>query len=115
MEKLIWIFQKSIIRLMYIFRSGLVTSTIQTSFSGYQQTFYDLIGSSQASGGAQELSGPVHVDLNKPAVGKLWDGVSRLIQAATAWMVPFLKLFGVKEGNGLSPFSVNTKTTGDLV
>ena len=30
-------------------------------------------------------------------------------------MVPFLDLFGVEEGNGLSPFAVNIDTPGGLV
>ena len=73
MEQLIRIVYNIIIRLMSIFRSGIATSRIHTSFSGYQQTFSDLIGSSQESGGAQESSGPVNVDLNQPSVGQLLD------------------------------------------
>ena len=53
MEQIIRIVQKSIIRLMSIFRSGIFTSRSQTSFSGYKETFSNLISSSQASGGAQ--------------------------------------------------------------
>ena len=52
----------------------------------------------------------MHVELNQPVVGQLWDEASGVLQAATAWMVPLLKLFGAEEGNGLSPFSVNTET-----
>ena len=115
MEQLIRILQKSTIRLMSIFRSGLVTPRSQTSFLGYQKTFSDFISSSQASGGAQESSGPVNVDLNQLAVGQLWDEASRVTQAATAWMVPLLNLFGVEEGNGLSPFDIKINTLGDLV
>ena len=52
MEQLIRIVQKSIIRIMYIFKIGLGTSRIKTSFLGYQQNFSDLISSSEASDGA---------------------------------------------------------------
>ena len=113
MEQLIRIVQNSIIRLMYIFRSGLVTPRIQTSFLGYQQTFSDLISISQASGGAQESIGTLHVELNQLAVRQLWYEVSGVLQMEC--MVPLLKLFFVKEGNGLSPFTVNIDTLGGLV
>ena len=82
---------------------------------GYQKTFSDLINRSQASGGVQESSGPLHVYLNQLDVGQFWDEVSVLLQAAMVWMVPFLNLFGVEEGNGLSPFDVNIDTPGGLV
>ena len=96
MEQLIWILQKIIIGLLSVSRNGLVTSRIQTSFLGYQQNFPNLISSSQASYGAQESSGLVNVDLNQPDVGQLWDEVSGLLQASTAWVVPFLRLFGAE-------------------
>ena len=95
MEQLIRIVRNSIIRPMSIFRSALVTSISQTSFLGYHQTFSDLIISSKEIGVAQESSGPVHVDINQLAVGQLWDEVSGLLKVSTAWMVPFLILFGV--------------------
>ena len=46
MEQIIRIVQKSIIILMYIFRSGIVTSRSQNLFSVYQKTFSDLISRS---------------------------------------------------------------------
>ena len=71
MEQLIRILQKSIIKLISIFRSGLDTSRNQTSFPGYQKTFPSLISISQAIVGVQESSGPVNVDINQPVVGQL--------------------------------------------
>ena len=71
MEQLIQILQKIIIKLISIFRSGIDTSRNQTSFPGYQKTFPNLISISQASGGVQESSGPVNVDINQPVVGQL--------------------------------------------
>ena len=36
------------------------------------------------------------------------------MQAATEWMTPFLKLFGVEEGNGISPFAVEIRSPAEL-
>ena len=52
--------------------------------------------------------------LNQPYFGKLWDEVSGVIQAKTAWLVYLLDLFEVEEVNGISPFAVNINTPGDL-
>lgn len=52
-------------------------------------------------------AGPIEVDLDMPAVHQLWPEVSRVIRMATAVTLPFLKLFGVEDGNGLSPFAVD--------
>ncbi len=49
------------------------------------------------------MSGPVNVDLMSPAEYQLWPEVRGVIETVNAWMQPFLKLFGVKDGNGLSP------------
>ena len=57
----------------------------------------------------------MHVDLNKPALGQLSYEVSGVLQASTAWMVTFLNLFGFKQGNRLSPFTINIETPGNLV
>ena len=57
----------------------------------------------------------MNIHLNQPYFGKLWDEVSGVLQANTAWMVDFLDLFGVEEVNGLSPFAVKIETPGDLV
>ena len=55
------------------------------------------------------------VDLDEKAVDQLWSEVKGVMEVALAWMKPFLKLFGVEEGNGLSPFAVGIDSPSDLV
>jgi hypothetical protein len=38
-----------------------------------------------------------------------------VIEVANSWMMPFLSLFGVEAGNGLSPFAVTINTPSDLL
>ena len=49
----------------------------------------------------------LEVDLERPPVEHIWPEVMGIILAVNAWMVPFLKTFGVEKGNGLSPFAVS--------
>ena len=56
----------------------------------------------------------MHVELEEPAVDQLWDEFHRVIKATTELMVPFLDLFGVEEGNGLSPFDTEINTPEEL-
>ncbi len=73
----------------------------KTSFKGYQQTFPDFLDSLQA-GSDGVLTGMVSIDLDKKAVYQLWDEVKGTIKISNAWMMQFLKMFGVVEGTGLS-------------
>jgi hypothetical protein len=113
MEQLIRIVDKSNIRLESIFQSGLVTSRSKTTFKGYQQTFPEFILALQA--GSDGVSGgPVEIDLDEPAVDQLWEEVKGVIEVANSWMIPFLGMFGVVEGNGLSPFATSIDSPSDL-
>ena len=47
------------------------------------------------------------VDLERPPVNQIWPEVMGIILAVNAWMVPFMKTFGVEKGNFLSPFDVS--------
>ncbi len=49
-----------------------------------------------------------------PAVNQLWTEFSKIVKTANAVVVPFLKLFGVEEGNGLSPFARTFDSPNDL-
>ena len=60
-------------------------------------------------------AGPIDVDDSIPAVDQLWDQVNGVINACNAWINPFLKKFGIEEGNGLCPLVLgNYKTPKDL-
>ena len=112
-EQLIRINQKTDIRLGAIFESDLVTTRSNSSFKGYQRTTPEFLESMKSDSSA-DAAGPVDVDLEKPAVDQLWDEVKGIIDVVNACMVPFLKLFGVEDGNGLSPFATNVATPNDL-
>ena len=49
----------------------------------------------------------VKVDLEQLPAEHIWPEVMDIILAVNAWMVTFLKAFGVEKGNGLSPFAVS--------
>ena len=57
-------------------------------------------------------SGPIDIDLTKPAVDQLWDTVQGILSFGTNLMQPFLDVFGSEVGNGLSPFAVDIETPG---
>jgi hypothetical protein len=59
-------------------------------------------------------SGPVDVDPAKEVVHQLCDDVKGVIDQGVTLMMPFLQLFGVVEGNGLSPFVTNIEKPSDL-
>ena len=71
MEQLIWIFQKSIIKLQAILKTRLVTSISNIAIKGYQKSFPDFIESAQSSNKSNKTCGPVHDDLEEPAVKQL--------------------------------------------
>ena len=110
-EQLIRIIQKVNIWVNAIFEGGLVTSRSKSVFSGYQSTFPEFIGNMMEG---STTSGPVEVSLVETAVVQLWDEVSGIIYAVNSLILHFLALFGVEEGNGLSPFAQNFSTAADL-
>ena len=110
-SQLIQIHQKTNIKLDAMFDSGLVMSRSSSSFSGYTNTIDDHVKSLRAK---HNMCGPITVDLKKPAVDQLWDSVSDIITNGNRMMLPFLKLFGVVEGNGLSPFATDITSANDL-
>ena len=58
------------------------------------------------------------VDLERPHVEHIWLEVMDIILAVNAWMVPFLKKFGVEKGNGISTLAVSIDiphAVGELV
>lgn len=60
-------------------------------------------------------AGPVEVEQHMPAVTQLWSEFSRIVKTTNDVMLPFLKLFGVEEGNGISPFARTFDTPSDLI
>ena len=60
-------------------------------------------------------AGPVEVDLHMPAVTQLWSEFRKNAKTTNDVMLPFLKLFGVEEGNGVSPFARTFDTPSDLI
>lgn len=105
MEQLIRIVQKAIIKNNALFESGLEAfrSKSRKGYTASMTSFVDNMKNESTT------CGPVHIDLNKPAVHQLWDTVYGIISFGTKLMVPFLKVFGSDEGNGLSPFAVDIK------
>ena len=97
MEQLIQIVQKAKIKNNVIFELGLEAfrSKSRKGYTASMTSFVDNMKNESTT------HGPVHIDLNKPAVHQLWDTVYGII---------FLKVFGSDEGNGLSPFAVDIKT-----
>jgi hypothetical protein len=106
MEQLIRIVQKSLIRLDVIFESNLVALR-SMGFKGYQGLFPDFLAALRVKKYNYDDAGKVEVNINNPVVGQLWDEVMGLLAFTRSVMVPFLKVFGVVEGHGLSPFAVN--------
>lgn len=113
-EQLFRIVQKCMLRNECIFESNLATHRSKGGGSGYQATFSDFIKSLQnealeADNNNKEKSnscrGPVHVNTHEPAVHQLWDVVKGQLKEINNTMKPFLKSFGIEEGNGLSPFA----------
>ena len=60
-------------------------------------------------------AGPVEVDLDMPAVTQLWPEFCKIVRTTNAVMLPFLKLFGAVDGNGISPFARNFENPSDLI
>ena len=58
---------------------------------------------------------PINVDPYIPVGIHLWPEIKSIIFNFNQFMKPFLKIFGVEEGNGLSPFSVDMDIPADLI
>eukprot|EP00957_Ditylum_brightwellii_P023429 1768543-Ditylum_brightwellii.AAC.1 len=56
----------------------------------------------------------VEVGLIESPVANIWPEVKVVIDTMSAWMVPFLKIFGIEKRNGLSSFDVCTDSTNDI-
>ena len=50
-----------------------------------------------------------------PPVTQLWSEFSKIVKTTNDVMLPFLKMFGVEEGNGISPFARNFENPSDLI
>lgn len=103
LEQLIGIVDKTKIRFDAIYSSGLVTARSNCTLKGYLSTFREYVETLKQAASKQPSSGPVVIDDSKAAVHQLWDEVKGVIEAVNTYMKPFLQLFGIEEGNGLSP------------
>ena len=106
--------QTSVIKLDSIFSGGFVTIRSQPTLEGYQQSLGDFITSAQASNVRTETCKPISVDLSKAAVDQLWEEVKAVMRFATLRMMPFLWLFVMETGNGLSLFAIDIETPAEL-
>ena len=96
-----------------IFGGNLVVDRSNT-MKGYTGTLPDFLASSRAGNMEELTAGPVHVDLESLAVNQLWNKVSQMFKMVNSVMMPFLKLYGVEEGHGLSPFASNIDDPNEL-
>ena len=86
-----------------------------SAFKGYQEIFPDFVASLKAAASMVQPYGPINIDPGIPAVIRLWTEIKGIIYNINQFMKPFLELFGVEEGNGLSPFSVDTDSPYDPI
>ena len=114
MDQLIRIVQKSNMKTDCIFDSSLRTHRSKDGLSGYQATFQDYVDSVRKSSMTDIHHGGMHVNTREPAVNQLWDDVQGIIEFSNAQMQQFLGLFGIEEGNGLSPFCCRMNNPGKL-
>ena len=116
MDQPIHIVQKTNIKLDAIFSSQLKTYRSKDGVSGYQSTFEEYVASMRDdnSPNDKQCNGRVHASLDKSAVSSLWDEVQGVIEYSNAITTSFLNLFGIEQGNGLSPFVANIATPLDL-
>lgn len=112
-EQLIRIVDKQQLKMNAIFESNLAVSRDKGG-KGYQQTMPEFIKSLKLASSKRPPTGPVEVDLNESAVTQLWSEVSSVIRQVNRIMKPFLKLFGVEDGNGLSPFAADIDDPNQL-
>ena len=98
-----------------IFESDILTSRSKPVFKVYQKTFTKFVSSLKTAALTVTTYGTIDVDLAMPSVTHLWSKVKIIIINANYFMKPFLKLFGVEYGNGLSPIDVDMDISGDLI
>ena len=79
-----------------------------------RDTFPDFLAALRVKKSNYDDAGKVEVNINNPVVGQLWDEVMGLLAFTRSVMVPFLKVFGVVKGHGLSPFAVKIDTPHNL-
>ena len=103
MEQLIAIVDKMKICFDAIFGSGLVTARCICTLKGYLSTFYEYVENLKQAAMEKPSSGPVVMNDSEPAVHQLWDEVKGVIEAVNTYIKPFLNLFGVEMGKGISP------------
>ena len=103
------------LRVKSIFGSSLIPSRSSMG-KGYQATFADFINSLQNASAEPSQSGIIDVVLTDKAVTQLWPTVKAIFDKVNPMMTQFLKLFGVDELNGLSPFAAaNINSPQDLL
>ena len=95
-----------------IYEGGLVPPV---NDKGYQATLDEYVKIVKEASAKMPKGGPVEVDLSSPAVNQLWDNVRRIMNTTSSKLRPFLKLFGVVEGNGLTAFASHIETTDQLL
>jgi hypothetical protein len=108
MEQLIRIVQKAIMKNDAMFESNF-DACRSNAMKGYPSGLQEFIKNMR---NGSSSSGPVDVDLTKPAVHQLWSTVQGILSFGTSLMRPFLQVFGSEDGNGLSPFAVDIETPG---
>jgi hypothetical protein len=106
MEQVIHIVQKAIIKNNVMFESNFDEFGSNT-MKDYPSGLQGFIKNTQNGPGS---SGPIDIDLTKPAVDQLWDTVQGIVPFGTDIMWLFLKVFGSEVGNGLSSFATDTET-----
>ena len=82
---------------------------------GYLSTCHEFVKKLKGAATKKPPGGPINVDAHEKAVDQLWDEVQGVINAVNAWMIPFLSIFGVEEGNSLTPLTATRfNRPGDL-
>eukprot|EP00956_Cyclotella_meneghiniana_P011701 scaffold16470_cov61-Cyclotella_meneghiniana.AAC.12 len=111
-EQLIYLVNKVNKITKAIYEGGLVPPV---NDKGYQATLDEYVKIVKEASAKMPKGGPIEVDLSSPAVNQLWDNVRRIMNTTSSKLRPFLKLFGVVEGNGLTVFASHIETTDQLL
>lgn len=111
-EQLIYLVNKVNKITKAIYEGGLVPPV---NDKGYQATLEEYVKIVKEASTKMPKGGPIEVDLSSPAVNQLWDSVRRIMNTTSSALRPFLKLLGVVEGNGLTPFASHIETTNQLL
>ncbi len=114
-EQLICIVNKCKITINAMFESNLVLSTrSMTGFKGYRQALPNFLESMKAESGYDKFSGLIDINVTMPVIDQLWETVKDVLDMSNQILLPFLKLFGVVDGNGLPPFTTNIDSPREL-